>query len=191
MLKIILFIELSCIVCISYNIHAQEKDYIIINGETIDVDREPVSFVNIVVSGKGIGAISKSDGKFSIKVQVSDTLVFSSIEYKKLKIPVIMLNQDYNYVTLHQQIYELDEIDIMAARWQDFKYEMMETELQPIEQNVIAIKGLPNPYTKLVPVSLIGSPVSLLYELLKKENVRKRKQKRWKKIYENSCIKVE
>jgi hypothetical protein len=124
-------------------------------------------------------------------VKIDDTLFFSSVAFKTLKIRASGLKNDTNYITLYEQVYELDKINILEARWQDFKFEIMNAEIDPLDRNILIINGLPDPFVKMVPVSLVGSPVSFLYEYFKRENVIKRKQKRWNKMYENNFIKVE
>jgi len=171
---------------------SQNNDSKIIIGETINDKLEPLSFINIKISGKEELFISNLEGKFKVSAQSSDTLIFSAIGYTELKMPVKMLNYEYNYITLHEQVYDLQTVDISAYRWQDFKYEMMNKELRPIEQEILVIKGLPNPYKKLIPAkpNPIMNPASFLYEYFKKESIRKRKQERWKNTYEKTYIKI-
>jgi hypothetical protein len=169
---------------------SQNNDKRIIIGETVNANLEPLSFVTIKIKGKDGFFMSNMEGKFEIDAQLSDTLIVSLTGYMELKISVKMLNREFNYLTLHERVYELETVDISAIRWQDFKYDMMHKELKPIEQKIIKIDGLPDPYTKLRPVSLVGSPVSFLYEYFKKENIRKRQLKRYKKIYEKTYIKI-
>jgi hypothetical protein len=178
-------------VCASFSLYSQNDSIQTIKGKTIDVNKKPVSFVSIMINGKPGGTISNNEGKFQIHAKISDTLFFSSIAYKNIRIPVSGLKGDTNYITLQEAVYELGKINIREARWQDFKYDMMNAEIDPLDRNILIIKGLPDPFVKMVPVSLVGSPVSFLYEYFKRENVIKRKQKRWNKMYENNFIKVE
>jgi hypothetical protein len=171
---------------------AQETGLKTIKGEIINMKREPLSFINIQILGTEKGTVSNAKGKFEIKAQASDTLVFSAIAFKSNIVAVEDLNPEYCFITLHDEVYELGRIDVFEMRWQDFKYEMMNLELKPIEQGIRIIEGLPNPYARLIPPkSLAGSPVSFIYEYLKRENVIKRKRKRWQRTYEKSYIKVE
>jgi len=180
------------LVCIlsSANILSQESDIKIINGKTIDAEMNPIPFVNIKTSGITTIYSSNIKGEFKIETLDSDTLSFSATGFKTIKIPVKMLNSEINYVTLFEAIYELNTVDISAMKWQDLKYEMIHGELKREDQKILQIPGLIDPYTKLVPVSMIGSPISLIYELLKKENIRKRQMKRWGKTYKKTYIKV-
>jgi hypothetical protein len=159
-------------------------------GQTVKANLEPLSFVSIKIIGKDGIYISDADGKFEIEAKLSDTLIVSVAGYMEFKISVRMLNREYNYLTLHEKIYELETVDISAIRWQDFKYDMMHKELKPIDQKIIAIDGLPDPFMKLIPVSQVGGPISFLYEFFKKENIRKRQLKRYEKIYEKTYIKI-
>jgi hypothetical protein len=184
---LLILLIISIVPCYTFS---QNNDSKIIIGETINDKLEPLSFINIKISGKEGLFTSNVEGKFKVSAQSSDTLIFSAIGYIEFKIPVIMLNYEYNYITLHEQVYDLQTVDVSAYRWQDFKYEMMNKELKPMEKDIIIIKGLPNPFTKLKPISLVGSPVSFIFEYFKKENIRKRQLKRWENIYEKTYIKI-
>ena len=54
-------------------------------------------FVNIGIKGKNVGAISQSDGKFSIVIPLSyenDTLTFSMVGYEELSLPIKRIHQE-------------------------------------------------------------------------------------------------
>lgn len=175
----------------SVNSSAQADSSKTISGQTVDFQFQPIPFVCIKISGSEPATYSNPEGKFQLKVLDTDTLEFSATTYKTQKFAVKKLRNDFNYITLLEEVYQLNTVDISAMRWQDFKYDMMHKELTPFEQKILVIKGLKNPYTKLVPVPMIGGPLSLIYELLKKENIRKRKMKRWNNTYEKTYIKIQ
>jgi hypothetical protein len=186
------FIFTLLFIGLSIGIRAQDND-VIVTGEIINNLFKPVANVNIYIAGSAKGTISLEDGKFQIQVKMNDTLVFSTVMYKKLTMPVSEIYGKIQFIQLEEMVYELEAVDVFELRWKDFKYEVLNTDLKPIDKKILVIDGMPNPYTVLVPAkpSLIMNPATFLYEFLKKENIRKRKQKRWNKIYENSNLKVE
>lgn len=186
----LILIALICTVPILKS-QAQDKSLKVIIGEILSIRLEKIPFVNIKVSGNSSVFMSNSEGKFLLTAFYYDTLVFETLGYQTRKISVKLLRPDYNYITLQDEVYQLNSIDISAMRWQDFKYDMMNKELKPIEQKILTIKGFKDPYTKLEPVKLISGPVGLIYKLVNKECIRNRKMKRWGKTYDKTYIKVE
>jgi hypothetical protein len=185
-----LLIVLFCIIP-PIKAKAQVDSIKIITGEILNLRMEKIPFVNIKISSNSSIFISNSEGKFQLKAFNTDTLVFSTIGYQMVKIQVKNLRTDYNYITLLDEVYQLNTIDISAMRWQDFKFEMMNKELKPEEQKILWIKGFKDPYAKQKPSKLISGPIGVIYKLVNKECIRNRKLKRWGKTYDKSYIKVE
>lgn len=50
-------------------------------------DKSPVTYANIQVKNKSLGAYSNEQGKFDLNLNIEDTLLISSIGYEKLEIP--------------------------------------------------------------------------------------------------------
>jgi outer membrane cobalamin receptor len=57
-------------------------------GNITDADGNPISDVSVTVKGKQEGVISDKDGRFSIKTNPKDTLVFSSVSYGTREVKV-------------------------------------------------------------------------------------------------------
>jgi len=171
-----------------YSVSAQEPDYKTIDGIIISDAFKPISFVSIVSKRTSLGTISTDNGSFSIRIEKTDTLIISSIGYKKKSIPVIKLDKEKNYIILAREIYQLGDVNVIGfTKWEEFKQEFMKKELKPIEQKVLVIKGLPNPFMKLTPnTQLSTNPITLIYQLFNKKAILERKQKRWNKTYNKS-----
>ena len=99
-------------------LRAQEAD----NGQTIEVtglvtdnNKEPLPGVNIVVKDvAGLGVITDIDGKFTIKMQPYQRLVFSFIGYTSKE--VLVKEQHYVEVVLEEaQETALDEVVVTAT----------------------------------------------------------------------------
>ena len=184
-LRIILqFIIISSI----FSVSAQENDYIRIEGIVISDDFKPISYVSILSKKTGLGTISSDNGHFSIQIEKTDTLKLSSIGYKNKSVPAIKLDKKKNYIILTREIYQLGQVNIIGfTKWEEFKQEFMKKELEPFEQKILVIKGLPDPYRKQVPNNELSSnPITMIYQLFNKKAVLERKQKRWDKTYNKS-----
>jgi len=68
------------------NAFCQEK-YTVITGKIFSFNNA-VSNVNIINLNNSSGTISNDNGEFEIRVHLNDTLLFSSIQYEKIKIAI-------------------------------------------------------------------------------------------------------
>ena len=187
MFKLSIILQFIIIASI-FSVSAQEDSYIRIEGIIIGDDFKPISFASILSKRTGLGTISSDNGHFSMQIEKTDTLKLSSIGYKNKSVPVIKLNKKKNYIILAREIYQLSEVNIIGfTKWEEFKQEFMKKELKPLEQKILVIEGLPNPFIKLTPnTSLSSNPITMIYQLFNKKAVLERKQKRWNKIYNKS-----
>lgn len=109
---------------------------------------EPIEFVNIVVNNKK-GHITDYIGRFSFLVKQSDTIVFSSIGYKK---DTIIINDTSGlpfYTTdifLERDTIQIDAVKILPwATYEDFKEAVVQLELpddeyENAQRNIALIK---------------------------------------------------
>src|SRR5579859_2272078 len=67
--------------------------------------------VSVKLKGTVYGAITNANGVFSIRVKETDTLVFSSVGYDRLELPVYF-GDDVMFVRLIQQVIMLREVVI-------------------------------------------------------------------------------
>lgn len=169
---------------------AQNSDYRTVKGVVLSDEFEAISFVNIFSVKTRIGTLSADDGSFSIRLKQSDSLKISAIGYKTKYIAVNNLNKEKNYIVLKRQIYLLNDILVLGyGNWLEFKAVFMDKKLKPMEQKVLVIEGLPNPYQKLVPnTALSTNPITMIYQLFNKKAILDRKRKRWTKTYNESWI---
>ena len=85
MKKLFILFWMSC--CIVFNALAQEQ--LNISGTVTDAAGEALIGVSVTVKdAKGLGTITNIDGKYSIKIQQYQTLVFSYIGYKPVSVLV-------------------------------------------------------------------------------------------------------
>ena len=92
-------------------ISAQETT--VLQGEII-ADSLNGSAINIVNLSSRIGTTNDSSGNFEIEVRVSDTLLFSSVQYeiKEIIVSEELLKKSFLKVHLIQRINELDEVSL-------------------------------------------------------------------------------
>tara|TARA_R110001583_G_scaffold412_2_gene3788 strand:+ start:31045 stop:31809 length:765 start_codon:yes stop_codon:yes gene_type:complete len=100
---------LFCCIFITTNSFAQEST--IIHGTIINAN-QVINNVHIINLNSGRGTISNDNGSFEIKTKVNDTLLFSSIQFEKIKIAVTKnhLNSKIMEVHLITYITNLDEV---------------------------------------------------------------------------------
>jgi hypothetical protein len=176
---------------ISKVVLSQKPEYLEIKGEVVNLSLNPIQYVNVISLITSKGTFTDDDGKFSISVLKTDTILFTSISFKPKKMAVSQFTSENNYIILDSMVYSIQKIDVMDMRWHDLKQKVMEMKLTPLDQKILVIDGLPNPYMELIQIkpNLFMNPVSTIYEFLKKENIRKRKQARWNKTYDKTWIK--
>ncbi len=90
---------------------SQEKN--VLSGQIIT--EEPLnSTVHIINISRKKGGVSELSGRFSVEVSVGDTLIFSSVQYKKEKIVVSLekLQQNNFIIKLEEDLTELEEVKL-------------------------------------------------------------------------------
>jgi len=90
--------------------YSQEKQTVI-TGKIFSFS-ESVNNVHIINLNNLTGTISNDNGEFEIKVHLNDTILFSSIQYEKIKIAITKkhLNSKIMEITLIPSINNLDEV---------------------------------------------------------------------------------
>jgi len=84
--------NLLIFVFLAINTYSQEKQTVI-TGKIFSFNNA-VSNVNIINLNNSLGTISNDNGEFEIRVHLNDTLLFSSIQYEKIKIAVTKSHLD-------------------------------------------------------------------------------------------------
>lgn len=105
----------------------------IISGKIIDSNNEPIPFAHIRLENTNIGTISNDIGVFKLVVHIENKdklLIISSLGYKTEK---ITLDDEYQTITLTEDVTQLNEVVIVSK---DYAKELVEN----------AIKAIPNNY---------------------------------------------
>lgn len=83
-----------------------------VNGIVYDnASGQTMTGVSIIVKGSSLGAVTNSEGKFSINASLGDTLVFSFVGFRKLKMPVSVYSIT---ARMEKEEKEIDEIVVTA-----------------------------------------------------------------------------
>lgn len=99
-----------------FNLNVQDTVYLEYSGIIMDnVEKKPVAFASIVISGTNIGTVSNTDGEFIFKVPAylqTGELEVSSLGYRILKVPLSILTKTNNELALDPIAYPLDEVEV-------------------------------------------------------------------------------
>ena len=132
------FVTLLIIICVT-NIKSQvnsPKDstkVFYFKGRVVNEKDNPLVFAHVINKHRGHATITDSTGYFRMVVILGDTLRFSSIGYHTQLIPVIRTNTAdtaFHIIRLNKREYDLPTVDIYELRWQVFKSEFMEEEVE-------------------------------------------------------------
>ena len=108
--------------CVLASLKAQDTDLIELSGIIQDTQtQEPISFARIIIMNKKKGLMADAKGMFSFIVQRNDTIVFSSVGYKRLRIfiPDTISQAHQNVaITLNPDTIELKPIYIFP--WKNY-----------------------------------------------------------------------
>ncbi|WP_228851178.1 carboxypeptidase-like regulatory domain-containing protein [Aegicerativicinus sediminis] len=108
-------------------------------------DGKPLDRVNIVNLNKVVGTSTDDDGKFSLPASVNDTLHFSYLGYKSIKVRVTndWLKFGETTITLTELALALEEVVVNQLRLTG--YLDIDVRQVPLKQNYrYSISGLPN-----------------------------------------------
>ncbi len=90
----------------------QTKDELSITGLIKDSSGQPLAGVSVTVKGTKKGLSSNADGRFTLKAQSTDVIVFSLIGYKSQEIAVG--SKTYFEITLQMETSNLNEVVVTA-----------------------------------------------------------------------------
>ena len=163
---------------------SQEKVVGIIEN---DADSKPISNVHVINLNKVVGVISNKDGEFEIQAEVNDTLYFSYLGFKSIKIRVTndLIKFKNSKVRLTELAYALEEV--IVSPYQLTGYLEIDAKNVPISSSYrYSIPGLPsrgyeagskNPGAISKVFGAIFNPLDFLYNLFGKKSKQFRKLK--------------
>ena len=144
-----------------------------------DADSKPISNVHVINLNSVIGAISNNDGVFEINASVNDTLFFSYLGFKSIKVRVTndLIKFKNSKIKLTELAYALEEIIVTPYKLTG--YLEIDAKNVPISKSYrYNIPGLPskgyeagsrNPGALSKVFGAIFNPVDFLYNLFGKK----------------------
>ncbi len=161
-----------------------------VKGNIIDLRGKPLENVHVINLNRVIGSITNQKGEFAIKAVVNDTLHFSILGFKSIKIKVTndWIKFGSNTIELTESIYALEEVLIYPHKLTGFLE--IDTKYIPINTaKQYSISGLPKGYEsgKKGPrginkiLGAIFNPADLLYKTFSKKGKQMRKLRQMKK----------
>lgn len=135
-----------------------------VRGKIFETDSvTPMPFVFIINKGSGNGTASDNEGRFTIRMNVQDTLICSFVGYAKSIVPVASLMKDANgevRIFLRQMPINLSAITVSAFKIKPYERDYMNDIIDR---------------SKIRTVSAFNSPISALYMNYSKEGKQVRK----------------
>ena len=166
----------SCFIIFSQLISSQEKVIGVIEN---DADSKPISNVHVINLNSVSGTISNNDGVFEINASVNDTLFFSYLGFKSIKVRVTndLIKFKNSKIKLTELAYALEEIIVTPYKLTG--YLEIDAKNVPISKSYrYNIPGLPskgyeagsrNPGALSKVFGAIFNPVDFLYNLFGKK----------------------
>ncbi len=117
------YLLLVTIVFIIYtDIQGQKQDPLQITGIIRDEQDNPLPYAHVIIISAGKGSIANKEGRFSFIVHPNDTLVFSSLGYKR-EVVVVPDTKGVYYVDVHleRDPFEIKEVTVFPwATYEEF-----------------------------------------------------------------------
>ncbi|MBT3443329.1 MAG: carboxypeptidase-like regulatory domain-containing protein [Flavobacteriaceae bacterium] len=185
-----LFILITLSVSINF-INAQNKSLIAFVENA--ADNSPISSVHVINLSQVIGVITDKTGKFEIQAQLNDTLYFSYLGFKSIKVRVTndLLKFKNSKIQLTELAYALEEVIIKP--YELTGYLEIDAKNVPISKSYrYSIPGLPSrgyeggsrnsgAFSKVV--NAIFNPADFLYNLFGKQPKQFKKLQQMKEDY--------
>ena len=177
-------------IIISKSSFAQEKVIGIIEN---DADSKPISNVHVINLNKVVGVITDKSGSFEIDAEVNDTLYFSYLGFKSIKIRVTndLIKFKNSKIRLTELAYALEEV--IVSPYQLTGYLEIDAKNVPVSKSYrYSIPGLPSrgyeggsrnsgAFSKVI--NAIFNPTDFLYNLFGKNPRQLKKLKQMKEDY--------
>ena len=184
------FLKILFFVFLSVKSFSQEKVIGIVEN---DADSKPVSNVHVINLNKVVGVITDKTGNFEIDADVNDTLYFSYLGFKSIKIRVTndLIKFKNSKIRLTELAYALEEV--IVSPYQLTGYLEIDAKNVPISKSYrYSIPGLPsrgyeagskNPGAISKVFGAIFNPLDFLYNLFGKKPKQFRKLKLMKEDF--------
>jgi hypothetical protein len=156
---------------IIFSIQGYSQSLVTITGKAYDKDDSKLPLPKLMIINKRTnnGTFADAEGKFSLSVIKSDTLMFAAIGFMTKKICIkdsVVKSQYYMEVPLQKLHFDLKEVSVFAQR-----------DLSEIQKDINKL-GVKKDYS-VQGIGSIESPITFLYERFSKFGKAKRKVAEW------------
>jgi len=165
-----LFMVFLCLLACKTAIQAQVSPGIItIEGEIRDAEtKDPVPYVHIMNKAAGLGTVSNTEGRFWIKMDQTDTLLFSAIGFEPY---AFVLNPSQRSrrlrvtIEMNTSTQVLKPVNVFAYRDEEsLKQALIEMDPGPApEEEKVVIPGVRSTPIDANPSFKMGGPISFFY----------------------------
>ncbi|OFX88351.1 MAG: hypothetical protein A2W99_07725 [Bacteroidetes bacterium GWF2_33_16] len=148
------------------------------SGQIITEGVRPVALAHIINVNSKTGMASDTLGYFKMWVSENDILNISAIGFEFIEYHVSLVHSDSLIeIYLNRRAYEIPEVSISYfGTYKDFEYKVLNFKIK--DENIInelVLKELPRVENPKPYEPTLGSPISLLYDLLSHEGKSRRK----------------
>ncbi len=124
-------------ICLATSLFSQynPSDTFHYKGKVVSEENIPISFAHLVNKSRNYATISDTTGYFRLPVSLGDSVKITAIGYHTRY--VVFKHEEgsenINIIKLKKRAYDLPVVNINDLRWQVFKSEFMEKEIEGIE----------------------------------------------------------
>ncbi len=173
-----------------FSVFSVAQDVHTVKGNVIDLRGKPLENVHVINLNRVIGGITNAKGEFKIKAVANDTLHFSILGFKSIKIKVThdWIKFGGNTVELTESAYALEEVLIYPHKLTGFleidtKYiptnDAKRYSISSLSKGYESGKKGPSGINKVL--GAIFNPADLLYKTFSKKGKQMRKLRQMKK----------
>lgn len=186
MKKIALFIAL---VCLTTTVFSQDENATIIGQVLNDADDRPIEGVHVINLNQVVGTLTNDKGEFSLKARVNDTLYFSYLGFKSIRVRVTNDWMQYGEIKIKMTELGIALEEVVVRPVQLTGYLQVDARIIPIYDNYrYSISGLntgyeggrshPGAVGKVL--SSVFNPADFLYNVFGKRPAQMRKLRQMK-----------
>ena len=132
-LDIVRNIKLTLVVlCFTTTLCSQvnHSEVAFLKGRVVSEKNKPLSFAHVINESQKYATVTDTTGHFRIPALQGDSIKVSSVGYFTKTIRIKTINIDTLQIVLKRRAYNLAVVNINEIRWQVFKSEFMEKEIE-------------------------------------------------------------
>ncbi|HZH70077.1 MAG TPA: carboxypeptidase-like regulatory domain-containing protein [Flavobacteriaceae bacterium] len=186
MKKIALFLVLFCLTC---TVFSQDENATIVGQVLNDADDKAIEGVHVINLNQVVGTLTNKKGEFNLKARVNDTLYFSYLGFKSIRVRVTNDWMEYGEIKIKMTELGIALEEVVVRPVQLTGYLQVDARIIPIYDNYrYSISGLNTGYEggRSQPgavgkvLSSVLNPADFLYNVFGKRPAQMRKLRQMK-----------